>query len=126
MAYRAMTSDATPSDSVRDSGDLLQPGSRELPASIAQAIGRRLQDLRLRQKPPLSQRSAAKLMGISQPALSALEAGRTAPSLATLLRIQTVYDLSSLEDIFGDLPSRVMARRALAADQEGLPGASIG
>lgn len=82
--------------------------SRRLPRSIAIAIARRLKQLRLEQRPPLTQGEAARRIGISQGALSQLEAGEKLPSLPTLLGIQKAYDLASLEQIFGELPSRTL------------------
>jgi transcriptional regulator with XRE-family HTH domain len=81
---------------------------RRLPASITTAIARRLKELRLDQRPPLTQGEAARRIGISQGALSQLEAGEKLPSLPTLLGMQRAYNLASLEQLFGELPSRTL------------------
>lgn len=84
--------------------------SRRLPEAIVKVIARRLKQLRLDQRPRLSQREAAERIGITQGALSQLEAGEKLPSLPTLLGMQQAYNLASLEQIFGDLPSRALMR----------------
>lgn len=85
----------------------LGPG-RGLPAAITKAIARRIKQLR--EERHLSQKQSAHRIGISQAALSQLEAGTKLPSLATLLKMQAAYDLGSLEQIFGDLPSQLLTR----------------
>jgi transcriptional regulator with XRE-family HTH domain len=87
---------------------------RDLPDALRHHIGSRL--LELREQRLLSQRALAARLGISQPALSKLEAGRSAPSLATLLRLLTVYDMDSVESLLGPMPSRQLADAAFRAD----------
>lgn len=80
---------------------------RELPDNFATQIGEHLQTLR--QAHGLSQREAAQLLGVSQAALSKLESGKSIPSLATLLRLQVVFDLDTIEAVLGRLPGRALA-----------------
>jgi DNA-binding XRE family transcriptional regulator len=96
-------------DPSRGRADSTLNAGRGLPEVITIAIARRLRELRAERQ--LSQRESARKMGISQAALSQLEAGAKLPSLATLLKIQIAYDLGSLEQIFGDLPSQILTRR---------------
>ena len=113
---------ASSAERVSDGSSVRTPsGGRELPVAISKLIGSRLRTLRQAQLPPLSQSGAARRIGISQPALSALEAGQTSPSLSTLFRVQVAYELASLEELFGEIPSRRLAVWAQGGDDNDLP-----
>lgn len=93
----------------------LPHGGRDLPDNLTLLIGQRVQALRAPYG--LSQREAAELLGISQPALSKIESGQSTPSLATLLRLQAVFRLDSVEAVLGELPSRLLADAAFGRGQ---------
>lgn len=58
-----------------------------------------------------SQRQAAREAGLTQSDWRRIEAGVKDPKLSTLLRIQRVFGLSSLEDLLGQAPSNRLIRK---------------
>jgi transcriptional regulator with XRE-family HTH domain len=77
-----------------------------------EALGRRVTVLLLDAN--MHQRDVATRVGISQGNLSKLARGRHAPRLTTLLRLQWLFELNSIEELFGPSPTA----RLLAAEDE--------
>lgn len=65
------------------------------------AVGRRIRELRGSK----SQEQLARLAGISDGTLAAIESGRSDPRLGTLLRLVTALELSCVEEVLGPLPT---------------------
>ncbi|WP_442505125.1 cupin domain-containing protein [Novipirellula sp. SH528] len=82
-----------------NSGDPVQPNSKEPASSESEAVGSRL--LRLRQAYGISQRELAKRAGVTNGAISMIEQDRVSPSVASLKKILEVFGLS-LADFFAD------------------------
>jgi transcriptional regulator with XRE-family HTH domain len=93
----------------------LPAGGRALPHDFSIELGQRI--THLRRDRGLATPAAADLLGITQAALSKIESGRAAPSLATLLRLQVVLGLDSIEALLGDLPSPIAGRRIWGQDR---------
>jgi transcriptional regulator with XRE-family HTH domain len=65
---------------------------------------------RLREHRGLSQSSAAARAGIPQSEWSRYESRKRRPSLETALRVQHALEQSTLEALFGPLPSQIAAQ----------------
>ena len=63
----------------------------------------------------LRQKDVAEALGVNQSQWSRMESGDFDPSLMTVLRIQAVLEVSSLEDFFGPQPSRRITRSISSA-----------
>jgi transcriptional regulator with XRE-family HTH domain len=78
-------------------------------------LGERLRAIR--NQSGLTQEKAAVAAGITRSRLGELEKARFPnPTLSTLLRLMRTYELRSLEELFGPVPS---AKLALAWEEEG-------
>jgi transcriptional regulator with XRE-family HTH domain len=85
-------------------------------------VGQRLR--RLRQARGLTQEQAAAAAGLTRNTLGSLERERFPdPHLSTLLTLMHVYQLGTLEELLGPLPS---ARVANAWEEEGRTGTRRG
>ncbi len=111
-----MTAPDTPANWTERPRSVPPWAGRDLPEPIAQAIGLQIRQLRESRQPDWSQRKAAEQLGMSQSALSDIEAGKKSPSLSTLFRLQLTFEVGSLEEVFGHLPSRLLAARLAAGE----------
>jgi len=68
------------------------------------SMAKRLPMLRARAK--LSQAELAEASGVGHRTIKKIEAGIGNPELETLLRLQQVLGVSTLEEFFGELPSQ--------------------
>lgn len=97
-----------------------RPVLRSVPAPVSGSeqrvhLGRRLRAAR--QATGLTMEQAAAAAGLTRNTIGSLENARFPdPKLSTLLRLMRAYDLSSLEELLGPVPS---ARLAAAWEQEG-------
>jgi transcriptional regulator with XRE-family HTH domain len=66
--------------------------------------GRKIKDRRRAER--LSQEKLSALLRVSQPTFSRIEKGEHDPTLSELLIIIHALDIQSIEDLFGDFPSR--------------------
>jgi transcriptional regulator with XRE-family HTH domain len=88
-----------------------------LPDYVRKALGPRLRSLR--ESAGLTQQQVQEATGISDTEVSFLERGLAAnPPFAYLLALRDLYEVATLEQLFGDLPSdgwRVLRAKGTAA-----------